>query len=150
MLLLIFSKHVSQNVNTPPPPHPPNSNPWRCSCGQEKKAGVQAWLSYQPLCSVSVSPTKKHTLTQWACPAWCSHGPEELNSDGPLRNLQLTDTLRVTLTATCLCAESVVFREKGNKNLGKGFNYIWTRKVDLEMLQIFVILLAFSACIVCS
>lgn len=48
-----------------------------------------------------------------------AHVPGGLNSDGP-GGAYNTLTQREEHALTCLCAESVVFREKGNKAWGWG------------------------------
>lgn len=52
-----------------------------------------------------------------------AHVPGGLNSDGP-GGAYNTLTQREEHALTCLCAESVVFREKGNKAWGWGVSYI--------------------------
>lgn len=48
-----------------------------------------------------------------------AHVPEGLNSEGP-EGTHNTPTQPEEHTLACLCAESVVFREKGNKTWGWG------------------------------
>lgn len=64
MLLLMFSKHVSQHISTHTHTHAPlsNSESRLCSCGQEKKAGMGGEFGHDffiNLCALSVCHQEK-------------------------------------------------------------------------------------------
>lgn len=93
------------------------------SCGEGEKAVASEHGSGINLCGQSVCHREKKVMLIRASVS-CSilneaHVPEGLNSDGP-QGAYNTLTQAEEHTFACLCAVSVVFREKGNKTWGWG------------------------------